>query len=97
MNAVKVTWSPEAKKLDFLLQGVLPRSLEMHKNNKGKDLVSEYMGGNVIVVTYSHEGQVVQLVFTREEIDNLPAEVQRMVKRDLASPGVKGIFRFNVK
>lgn len=94
---VKLVMLPKAEKLDFLIKPLLQRSFDKFVANKRRDVVSEYMGGNIIVVTFQKEGQPHQIALDKTEINQLPEECQKLLRRHLATiPGERGWFSAEV-
>jgi hypothetical protein len=90
---IKVMWMPKARAMEFIFQSMLERSYEMFQKNNRKDVVSEYVGGNLLVVTtVTPDGQVTQIAVCREEIEDLPPVMRDQIKKDLKRPAKKGWF-----
>ena len=66
-------WMPQAGAMEFIFNPMLERSYEMFEKNKRKDVVSEYVGGKLLVITtVTPDGQVTQIALCREEVEDLP-------------------------
>jgi hypothetical protein len=92
-DQIKVLWMPKARAMGFILKPMLERSYEMFLKNNRKDVVSEYVGGNCLVVTtVTPDGQVTQIALCREEIEDLPQAMRDQIKKDLKRPAKKGWF-----
>jgi hypothetical protein len=84
---IKVMWMPKARTMDFIFKPMLERSYELFQKNKRKDVVSEYVGGECLVVTtVTPDGQVTQIALCREEIVDLPAVMRAQIEKDLKRP-----------
>ncbi len=90
---IKVMWMPKARAMEFIFKPMLERSYEMFQKNNRKDVVSEYVGGNCLVVTtVTPDGQVTQIAVCREEIEDLPPVMRDQIKKDLKRPAKNGWF-----
>ena len=90
---ITVMWMPKAGAMEFIFKPMLERSYEMFQKNNRKDVVSEYVGGNCLVVTtVTPDGQVTQIALCREEIEDLPQAMRDQIKKDLKRPAMKGWF-----
>jgi hypothetical protein len=65
---IKVVWMPKAKAMDFIVKGLLERSHARFLENNRKDVVSEYLGGNIIIITTEADGECFQIAFERSEL-----------------------------
>jgi hypothetical protein len=92
-DQIKVMWMPKARAMEFVFKPMLERSYEMFQKKNRKDVVSEYVGGNFLVVTtVMPDGQVTQIALCREEIEDLPPVMRDEIKKDLKRPAKKGWF-----
>jgi hypothetical protein len=94
MEDIAVQWMPKALAMRELIERLcLSRSYEAWLGNNRKDVVSAYMGGNIIVVTFGlpPAGEPTQLVLLREEIPDLPPILRTKLEGDLKQHGVEGL------
>ncbi len=88
---IKVRVMPQAAALlGESIRPFLERSYGTFVRNDRKDVVSEYLGRTLIVVTTQATGETLQIALLRQEIPDLPPKAQDQLKRDLAIPAQVG-------
>ena len=98
-KSVKVVFLPDAKKLQGVSRTFLERAYEVWKEAKtDKPLISNYMGGELHVVTVREGGKLFQMVFTEKDVPLLPQHLQDDLRRTQAGkPIVSGQFTGHLK
>ena len=76
-----------------LVRPCIERSHQKFLANGRRDVVSEYMGRTLIVVTWDDNGECKQLALGHPDIPSLPAETQdRLRKRLAGKPDEQGLW-----
>lgn len=94
---IKVRVMPQAAALlGPSIRPFLKRSYGTFVRNARKDVVSEYLGRTLIVVTTQANGETLQIALMRNEMPDLPPDAQARLRKDLASPAQVGTFTVNL-
>ena len=94
MAAIRTYCYPQAQKMEFFFKPMLKRAEEVWRKSRQTCLLSEFAGGNMLVLTFRQDGEVHQVAFCTEDLTVLPEAIRNLVAAERKKPGSGGTFTF---